>query len=110
MPFVGHSYVIRMSSYMPRMSIQINIILHVIRMSLVCNSYVISMSLKFARMSSICHSYAINVIRMYLYVTRMSHVCHPYVASVVFTPCEISHICSVVTAALTNHILRDSSL
>ena len=67
MSFVCHSYVIHMFSYITRMWIQFNTILHLVRMSLVC-----------ARMWLVCHSY---VIRMYSYITRMSLVsaCHSYV-------------------------------
>ena len=58
---------------------QLSIILHVIRMSLVshsyvlvCHSYVIRMLLVCARMSPVCQSY---VSRVYSYITRMSLVC-----------------------------------
>ena len=60
MSFVCHSYVIHMCSYITRMWIQFNTILHLVRMSLVC-----------ARMWLVCHSY---VIRMYSYITLMSLV------------------------------------
>ena len=72
MSFLYHSYIIRirMSSYVTHMSIQFNIILHVIRMSLAC-----------ARMSSVCH---LHVIRISLVCSRMSSVRHSHV--LVFQP------------------------
>ena len=93
MLFVCHSYAIRMCSYITYMSIQFNIILHVIRMSFICHSYVlvchphvtrmssyvIRMPHICARMSFICHSYVLlcqpYVTLVYSYVTRMSLVC-----------------------------------
>ena len=55
------------------------------RMSSVCHSHAIRMSLVCTRMSSVCHSYILvchpYVSRMYSYVIRVSYVlaCHPYV-------------------------------
>ena len=53
-------------------AIQFNNILHVIRMSLIGNSYV-------TRMSSVCHPYVLvchpDVTCMYSYVIRMSLIC-----------------------------------
>ena len=96
MPFVCHSYVTRMYSYVILISLVCTHMLFVchsyvfvnhlyscaIGMSLVCtrmSSVCTRMSLVCTRMSPVCHSYVLvchqYVTRMYSYVTRMSLVC-----------------------------------
>ena len=77
--FVCHSHRIRVCSYVTCMSVQFNIILHVIRMWLVC-SYVTCMPF-------VCHSYVL----VYSYVTRMSSICHLYITRM--SPVYHSYVC-----------------
>ena len=66
---------------------------HVIRMSLVCHSYVTPMSLVCTRMSFVCHSY---VLVCHLYVTRIYSyvlVCHQYVTRTSLVCTRMSSVC-----------------
>ena len=101
MPFAFHSYVIRMSivcrTYITRMcSYVICMYLYVIRMSLVCT-----------RMSPACHSYVLVCNGVSLVCVRMPSLCysyvlvyHPYVTLMWFYhgPSETKSQCLSVTA------------
>ena len=121
MPFVCHSYVIRMSnvctgSMWPICHIDVT------RMY----SYVICMLLVYARilsvgtsMSSVCHSYAfvfhLYVTRMYLYVncmslvcTRMSSICHSYITRMSSVCHLYVLVCHLYVTRMHSYVIRMS--
>ena len=94
--FVCHSHRIRVCSYVTCMSVQFNIILHVIRMSLVypciflCHSYVVHMSFVY-------HSYVTRISLACVLMSPVSHsyvlVCHPYIICMYSYVIRLSLVC-----------------
>ena len=88
------------------------VILHIIRMSLVCHSYLIVCHFCVTRISFVCHSY---VNRMYSmlsfmssYVIRISLVCHSYTIWMYSYVIRIPLICTCMPIICHSYVIRMS--
>ena len=79
---------------------------YIIRISSVCDSYILVCQLYVTHMTSVCHSYVLEchsyVTRMYSYVICMSLVCHSYVTRMYSYAIPMSLVCGFTMNSLNS--------